>query len=112
MKHYTEDGDFWVDGPGYCLNCDREWVGKGEAHCSECCQHFTSDDAFDLHLASASSEEICMPPASVRKKDGKTAAFILIERSHGPTWMVNRPDLSAKEEAFPHLRASSDAAGR
>lgn len=71
----------------HCRDCHRTWTRHREAHCATCCAHFSSDSAFDAHLAPARSVDSCYDPASFVKKDG-TDLFEIIERSHGPVWRV------------------------
>lgn len=70
----------------HCPDCHRSWRGLAEAHCPnrECCQHFTSDAAFDLHLT---EKDGCKDPASARRKNGM-AVYRLVERAGGPAWSL------------------------
>jgi hypothetical protein len=76
-----------------CPDCGRHWTGLSEAHCPNpsCCQHFTSDAAFDRHLAPTQSDDACYPPETSRKKDG-SPVFEQIQRKHGPAWRLARAD--------------------
>jgi hypothetical protein len=71
---------------GHCHDCDRTWSALGEAHCATCCAHFTSDSAFDLHLARADSDEPCHDPATVTRRDGRPVVTFT-ERASGTAWM-------------------------
>lgn len=85
MKHYDADGELeYVDGPGYCSDCDREWKAKGEAHCSDCCNHFTSDSGFDLHR----KDGVCRDPKTVRGIKSGRLLFEATDRASGPTWQM------------------------
>lgn len=72
---------------GSCGDCGRYWNALGEAHCASCCEHFTSDSAFDRHLASPTDERCCFLPGEIRDKRGR-AAFVLTSRASRPTWML------------------------
>jgi len=74
------------NGP-VCIDCGRKWTGHAEAHCASCCQHFTSDSAFDRHLAPVHSDDDCYPPEIFVKRDG-SPLFEQIERKHGPVWRI------------------------
>lgn len=49
-EHADREG-WW--GPGHrgthCRNCHRSWTGYAEAHCVECCLHFSTDRVADAH---------------------------------------------------------------
>jgi hypothetical protein len=74
-----------------CLDCGRQWTGRAEAHCASCCNHFTSDGAFDRHLASVRSDDDCYPPETFRKRDG-SPLFEQIQRKYGLVWRLVRAD--------------------
>jgi hypothetical protein len=75
-----------------------------EAHCSSCCLHFTSDSAFDRHLAPVQSDDDCYPPETFVKSDG-SPLFKIVQRAGGPTWTLagNNPFATSRE----HLEAVS-----
>lgn len=84
--------------------CGRKWTGNSECHCATCHEHFTSDQAFIVHLASPQSDDACYPPAEAERKDGKSA-LVLTQRAHGPTWMV-RDD---RDHPFSNFGASPES---
>jgi hypothetical protein len=87
---------------GYCLDCGRKWSARGEAHCAMCCRHFSSDSAFDRHLAAPDADENCYDPATLTKKNGQPA-FVLTERASGPMWM----EWDEREHPFAKARRES-----
>jgi hypothetical protein len=89
---------------GSCRDCGRKWTGHSEAHCPSCCAHFSSDRAFDKHLASPQSDASCFDPSTITRKDG-SPYFVQVERSHGPVWMV-RDD---REHPFSATGASPES---
>jgi hypothetical protein len=82
---------------GYCNDCKRTWRGESEAHCSICCAHFTSDDAFDAHLAPSRSDEDCYDPATLKTETGEPR-FVQVQRAQGPVWMRHRPNRKPMKE--------------
>ncbi len=85
---------------GSCNDCGREWSGHTEAHCSVCCRHFTSDSAFDLHLAGPQSDDACYPPDSIEDRKGRPV-LTLADRRGGETWKCHsdRPHPFASKQA-------------
>ncbi len=77
-------------------DCGRIWRGHASAHCPTCHNHFTSDRAFDAHLASPDSPNPCYPPETLIRKDGEPR-FLLVQRAHGPVWMLNKPRVQLQE---------------
>lgn len=92
---------------GYCPSCQRSWTGNSEAHCASCCNHFSSDRAFDKHLAPPQSDQTCFDPSTITRKDD-SPYYVQIERSHGPVWMV-RDD---REHPFSTTGASPESISR
>lgn len=85
MRHFDEDGGLvWVDGPGYCSDCDREWAAMGEAHCVECHRHFTSDSGFELHRRDGKCHD---PRGLVGPRSGKRV-FASTGRASGQAWRL------------------------
>lgn len=76
-----------MSGEVWKCDCGRKWTGHTEAHCATCHTHFTSDGAFDRHLASPKSDDACYPPATILRKDG-TPALEAIQRKYGLVWRV------------------------
>ena len=74
----------------HCRDCHRTWKGYSQAHCASCCTHFTSDSAFDKHLASPKAPEDCYDPATLTKADG-SPLFKLVQHVSGPVCTVNMP---------------------
>ena len=74
----------------HCRDCHRTWTRHSEAHCTICCNHFSSDRGFDLHLAPVRGDDTCFDPATIVRSDG-TMMFEIIERNHGPVWRVADP---------------------
>jgi hypothetical protein len=72
---------------GRCRTCERTWDTFGEAHCAACCSHFTSDSAFDRHLAPPTGAENCFDPATLTKQNGEPM-FAITERASGPMWIL------------------------
>jgi len=35
----------------HCKRCHRSWTARGQAHCTVCCAHFSSDGTARLHWA-------------------------------------------------------------
>ena len=89
---------------GHCQKCERRWSGNS-SHCGNCCHHFSSDQAFDRHLARSDAEEVCHDPATILRKDGETPWFVPVERSHGIVWM-KRDD---REHPWSGVGAESDS---
>jgi|GEM_PF-3433574 len=71
----------------HCQDCHRTWTAKAEAHCAGCCRHFTSDNAFDRHLASVTSDDTCHDPGTILRKDGGPVLEVF-DRWHGPVLRV------------------------
>lgn len=90
---------------GFCNICKREWSGHSEAHCSSCCEHFSSDSAFDRHLARVDSDEVCHHPSTILRKNSDVPWFVQTERAHGLVWM-KRDD---REHPFSSVGALSDS---
>lgn len=59
-----------------CAGCDTEWTGLGKCHCGarECHRTFSGVTLFDLHR----SRGKCVDPATLRTKDGKPLAFLVL----------------------------------
>jgi hypothetical protein len=98
--------EYWPNF-SHCRDCHRTWTGHAEAHCSICHHHFTSNSAFDAHLAPSKAEEDCYDPETITNRTGEPR-FVAVDRKHGPTWAVNRPDLIAKETVLRHLRGGPE----
>lgn len=71
--------------PGYCPKCEREWNGSSLCHCATCCETFSSDSAFDLHLASPNADINCYDPATLVAGSGKPR-LVVVAREWGPVW--------------------------
>lgn len=92
---------------GYCPSCKRSWTGNSEAHCASCCNHFSSDRAFDKHLASPTSPTACLDPSTITREDG-SPYYVQIERVHGRVWMIRRDE----ENPFSATPSSPESISR
>ena len=79
-------------------------MSNAEAHCPMCCQHFTSDHAFDRHLAHPQSRDWCYDPSTLRDRLGRKV-FKLVQRASGPTWTTRR------DKPHPFAKADVDGLG-
>lgn len=43
-----------------CKECEKEWTGLAECHCSGCHEHFKSLSAFDRHMLTEKGNRRCM----------------------------------------------------
>lgn len=80
---FAKQHGHWPEAVIHCDDCHRSWHGLAEAHCPQCCAHFTSDSAFDLHLTG----DGCKDPATARRKNG-FALYRLVERFGGSCWSL------------------------
>lgn len=78
-----------ADITGSCGKCGKEWSSLTEAHCPSCCAHFTSDSAFNRHLAPVQAMEPCHDPAEMRDKK-RRKVFEQVQRKHGLVWRVRK----------------------
>lgn len=94
---YAAEHGWWgssVNGGTHCRRCHRTWAGKTEAHCTVCCQHFTSNRVADKH------DPYCTPDRTVcserlrvaTQKDG-SPVFGVRERISGKVWIAHDPRL-------------------
>ena len=80
-----------------CPKCDKTWGGLLTAHCSQCCETFSSVKAFDYHRAGshAYSTRHCVPPEQVkygaRSKNAGEPMFVDAGRGY-QCWSINEQD--------------------
>ena len=89
-EHVEQRGMYPPRVPAHCGTCHRSWTGHTQAHCASCCVHFSSDRAFDRHLAPPKANADCFDPASLTKSDG-SPLFKIVEHVSGPVWTINTP---------------------
>ena len=65
---YNAEHGWW--GPGFhgshCRRCHKNWSGLGRAHCTVCCETFSTDGTARAHWVRG----VHVPPAQVLDKDG------------------------------------------
>jgi hypothetical protein len=92
-----------ADALGYCHDCKRRWSGLAEAHCAACCQHFTSDSAFDMHQRLTKTGSKCLPPSAV--------GLVIKKRTSGDLWGRPGPDsASLQRRRGPQTDADAELA--
>ena len=73
-------------GAGECGKCGAWWTGSNTAHCSACCETFTTIAAFDKHRAGSHAYDTrhCVPPSAVHNQKGER---VLIDAGRDyPCW--------------------------
>jgi hypothetical protein len=67
----------------HCHTCHRSWRGWAEIHCVGCHEHFSSDDALQLHQTGVK----CRPPADVKGKETGKPVFRIRQSPLATTWV-------------------------
>lgn len=66
----------------HCSTCHRTWPGdSSQVHCADCCHHFTSTTAFDIHRAGGE----CRDPQALISETGKPRLRV-VRRKFGLAW--------------------------
>lgn len=91
------DGWWGLGGMTHCRKCHRTWtMTTKQAHCTVCCEHFSSPSAFDLHLRGVDDPVTCNHPSTVLNK--KTGVLLLAQREDG-VW--TRPQTTDSFHTLP-----------
>lgn len=80
---------------GYCVRCDRRWNGLAEAHCSGCCEHFSSVFAFDKHRFGKEDTRRCL---TIEEMLAKKMVYDTESRKWVSGAMINRSFLPSGKQ--------------
>lgn len=81
---FTETHGYSPGKTFHCDDCHRSWTGHAEAHCTQCCRHFSGDSAFQAHRV----EGECRDPSLLKDRSGKPR-FKPVMRKDGFVWVRN-----------------------
>ena len=76
---------------GRCGKCKHEWNALGQAHCSECHEHFNSTAAFDRHRKDF--ECVAVEKFAEPQKNG-LPLLVRAQRTDGEVWVTALRDFS------------------
>src|SRR5262245_61819697 len=91
---YSKDHGWWgpplaelLGRPGgtHCIRCHRSWMSLTEAHCTLCCEHFSTHRTADRHRVGRGDR--CGNPATMCRPDGQPL-FRKREAPLGVTWLL------------------------